>query len=296
MSRALVLGGGGPVGIGWEAGLVLGLADGGVDLARADQVVGTSAGSVVGAHLRLGTDMVVYAKGHTEAAARGDSDVPTAADIPPEQLAAFVNVVSDAFRASGPEEGRSLIGRYALGARTVVNDERFLSYFAELADRPWPAGFTCTAVETTTGRFTTWSSESGVELQRAVASSCAVPGIFPPVPIAGRRYMDGGMRSGINADMAKGHDVALVVAVVAHVLPPGMSDPRVELMATRQQAELDDLAASGTAVELVGPDAELLELTAWGLGLMDTSRAAAAFELGRRRGQQEAPRLLDSWG
>src|SRR5256885_17260994 len=54
MSRALVLGGGGPVGIGWEAGLLAGLADTGVVLGHADLVVGTSAGSVVGAQLTSG--------------------------------------------------------------------------------------------------------------------------------------------------------------------------------------------------------------------------------------------------
>jgi NTE family protein len=287
MSRALVLGGGGPVGIGWEAGLVLGLADGGVEVSRADLVVGTSAGSVVGAHIRLGTDLAVYAKGRTEAAARGDSDVPSTADLPPEQMMAFIDVVTEAFRATAHEPGRAVIGRYALEAQTIV--------IAELAERPWPEGFVCTAVEAATGRFVVWDTTSGVDLQLAVAASCAVPGIFPPVEVAGKRYMDGGMRSGINADVAKGHDVALVVAVVGHVLPPGMTDARVELMRTNQEAELADLAASGTAVEVIGPDQELLELTTWGLELMDTSKAGAAFEVGRRRGLAEAPRLLDHW-
>jgi NTE family protein len=295
MSRALVLGGGGPVGIGWEAGLVLGLADGGVEVGRADLVVGTSAGSVVGAHIRLGTDLAVYAKGRTEAAARGDSDVPSSADLPPEQMLAFIDVVTEAFRATAHEPGRAVIGRYALEAQTIVTPERQLSFFAELADRAWPDGFACTAVEAATGRFVVWDVTSGVDLQLAVAASCAVPGIFPAVEVAGKRYMDGGMRSGINADMAKGHDVALVVAVVGHILPPGMTDARVELMRTNQEAELADLAASGTTVEVIGPDQELLELTTWGLELMDTSKAGAAFEVGRRRGLAEAPRLLDHW-
>jgi NTE family protein len=48
MTRALVLGGGGPVGIGWEAGLLVGLAQSGVDVGAADTIIGTSAGSVVG--------------------------------------------------------------------------------------------------------------------------------------------------------------------------------------------------------------------------------------------------------
>ena len=55
--RALVLGGGGATGIAWEAGVVAGLADLGVDLRNADTMIGTSAGSVVAAHLRAGTDL-----------------------------------------------------------------------------------------------------------------------------------------------------------------------------------------------------------------------------------------------
>ena len=54
MSKALVLGGGGPVGVAWEAGLLAGLAEAGVDLSDADRIVGTSAGSIVGARLARG--------------------------------------------------------------------------------------------------------------------------------------------------------------------------------------------------------------------------------------------------
>ena len=52
--RALVLGGGGNTGIAWEAGVLDGLADGGVDPADSDLIVGTSAGAIVGAYLALG--------------------------------------------------------------------------------------------------------------------------------------------------------------------------------------------------------------------------------------------------
>ncbi len=52
-TRALVLGGGGPVGVAWESGLVAGLAEQGVQMAEADLFVGTSAGSVVGSQLSL---------------------------------------------------------------------------------------------------------------------------------------------------------------------------------------------------------------------------------------------------
>ena len=53
--------------------------------------------------------------------------------------------------------------------------------------------------------------ESGISLVDAVAASCAVPGIWPPVTIAGRRYMDGGVRSAANADVARGHDRIVIL-------------------------------------------------------------------------------------
>jgi hypothetical protein len=56
MTKALVLSGGGSVGIAWQTGLATGLARHGVDLSAADLIVGTSAGSAVGAQLALGGD------------------------------------------------------------------------------------------------------------------------------------------------------------------------------------------------------------------------------------------------
>ena len=57
MRRGLALGGGGVTGIAWETGLLLGLQDLGVDVTVADTVVGTSAGSVVGAQVTTGISL-----------------------------------------------------------------------------------------------------------------------------------------------------------------------------------------------------------------------------------------------
>src|ERR1700744_1531192 len=55
--RALVLGGGGVTGIAWETGLIAGLAGLGIDLAAADVIIGTSAGSLVGTDIACGQDL-----------------------------------------------------------------------------------------------------------------------------------------------------------------------------------------------------------------------------------------------
>ncbi|MBI2705507.1 MAG: hypothetical protein HYX32_09490 [Actinobacteria bacterium] len=80
-TRALVLGGGGPVGVGWEVGLAAGLGAAGVDLADADKVIGTSAGSITGAKLAGGADLdeLVATSGsmfETSAASTGADQIP----------------------------------------------------------------------------------------------------------------------------------------------------------------------------------------------------------------------------
>ena len=51
-----MLGGGGVTGVAWEIGVLAGLAARGVRLSAADLLIGTSAGSVVGALLAWGAD------------------------------------------------------------------------------------------------------------------------------------------------------------------------------------------------------------------------------------------------
>ena len=41
-----------------------------------------------------------------------------------------------------------------------------------------------------------------VSLEDAVNASCAVPTVYPPIPVGGRVLVDGGVRSGANADLA----------------------------------------------------------------------------------------------
>src|SRR6267378_5880441 len=86
MTRALVLGGGGPVGIAWESGLVAGLAQAGVDLGRADFTMGTSAGSFVGARLALGADAATLADPIIAQQIPGEQQRPVGGGGPPADL------------------------------------------------------------------------------------------------------------------------------------------------------------------------------------------------------------------
>lgn len=125
-------------------------------------------------------------------------------------------------------------------------------------------------------------------LHLAVAASCAVPGIFLPVTIGGRRYMDGGMRSDTNADLVAGYERVLIIAPIG---PNGTSGGLAAQRPVLREAE--QLRATGAQVELVVPDAE--SLSAFGLNLMDTSRRVSAAEAGLRQGEAVATNLYGLW-
>ena len=122
MDRALVLSGGGPVGIAWQSGLTVGLAEQGVQLRDADLIVGTSAGSVVGAQIALGRDLNEQVERYRQADARRASgpaaDAPDDSTAPDAQMQKLMEVMTGALTEDAdPEHARMLIGKFALEAR-----------------------------------------------------------------------------------------------------------------------------------------------------------------------------------
>lgn len=286
--RALVLGGGGPVGIAWETGLVAGLAEKGVNLSQASYILGTSAGSVVGANLALGrtpkTMLETQLKPPVRPAGQPSSEAP---DLRP-LMAHLIDLVSG---QKPPEQVRRDIGQWALSTPTIRTEHQFVGVFAKMfPDQGWTKNnFQCVAVDTGDGSYKVWNKDSGVDLASAVASSCAVPGIFPPVTINGRRYMDGGMRSATNADLATGYREVVVVAVTGG---PPTSDLAKRSGAVRVK-ELEALEDSGAHVDMIVPDAA--SRAAFGPNLMDSNHREQAARAGLAQGEAEAAALAPSW-
>jgi NTE family protein len=296
VTRALVLGGGGPVGVAWEVGLAAGLEQAGVRLVDADLFVGTSAGSIVGAMFALGRPTAeLLATQHTisnEEAPRGTTD--GAFDLAP-LIQQFIKLyTSDA----PPQQLRAEIGQFALEARVAMTEDEWLVTFqnsALIALGEWPAKpYVCTAVDAETGEFVTWTKDGGVPLVRAIASSCCVPGIFPPITINGRRYIDGGMKSATNADLAAGYERVVVVNVTGGMERRATAFPAlIERAKKRMDDELGAITSAGGQVEMILPDDE--SIAAMGTNLMDFKRRGEIADAGLRQGKLEAARLGDFW-
>ncbi|WP_328605783.1 patatin-like phospholipase family protein [Amycolatopsis sp. NBC_00345] len=290
VERALVLGGGGPVGYAWTAGLLSGLVDAGRDLRRAERIVGTSAGAIAGAQFALGVDV----------AAGLSTELNRRSEPSPYESAAtggigdLLSIFAGAARAADPDQARAAIGATALAAKTMTEEE-FLAGpgYASLAGQVWPPAFRATAVSATTGRLVVWSADSGVDLAKAVASSSSVPGFTPPVTMHGDRYMDGGARSSLNADLVAGARSVIVVSCTALTPPEGL-DPALAAPYEDQAAELDAIRAAGGSLAVIEPGPEFLALSGHGTRLMDMGLIPEAFQVGREQGAKEAPRL-DSW-
>jgi len=289
MSRALVLSGGGSVGIGWQTGIAAGLASEGVDLAEADFIVGTSAGSVVGAQIALGRDMGARLERYRNpppSEARPES----ARSVPPERLEQLMKVMADP-EGDTDDERRASIGRFALEAETGPEDA-FVDGFSRLASGPWPARYVCTAVNAQTGEFKVWDAETGVPLERAVASSCCVPGLFPPVTIGDARYIDGGMRSVANLDLAAGHEKVLLITLMSGDRP-AINERMAEAFKRRAEAERKAVTDAGGTIEVIAPDADAAKTM--GINLMDASLAGAAAEAGFKQGTSIASAISAFW-
>ena len=272
---ALVLGGGGITGIAWETGLLAGLAEAGIDLSRAETVVGTSAGSVVGAQVAGGDDLeTLYA--HQLKDASGE----IAASFGKSTMLRFLTYL---VLPGSSRTKRARLGRAAIRADTVHESERIAVIRARLGQREWPQRrLLITAVNAETGEFKVFDKDTGVGLVLAVASSCAVPLVWPPVSVNGHRYMDGGIRSPANADLAKGARHVVALAPIAR----GVGK------AAGVQSQLDRLGPNLRSV-MISPDDSALR--AIGRNVLDPARRAVSARAGREQAAAVAERVREVW-
>jgi len=273
-----VLAGGGVTGIAWELGFLSALHDAGADVvASADLVLGTSAGAAVGAQVTAGVPLEqLEALQLAPAEQSKEISVPLDIETFRKELADLVAGARD------PADARARVGRMALAAETVPEQVRRDVIAARLPSHEWPdRRLVLTAVDAETGQWLTFDKDSAISLVDATAASCAVPGVWPPVSANGHRYVDGGVRSFTNADLAAGHDRVLIV------VPLVLMDEQRALLAE----EMTQLAPGAILVA----EADQASAEAIGPNPLDPAARAAAARAGRRQGTELAETVRQFW-
>jgi NTE family protein len=271
---ALVLGGGGVTGIAWMTGILHGLAEAGAHVTPADLIIGTSAGSVVGAHLAAETHDL--ADLYASQLAPPDGEVSARLGT-----AVLLRYARAMITSRTPEAYGRKLGAYALTAATEPAEKRRAVLAERLRFGAWPErALAVTAVDALTGELRAFGKDSGVPLLDAVGASCAVPGVWRPVTIEGRAWIDGGMHSPANVQLAAGYDRVLVVA------PIGSGSGVIA--APRAQAAA--LTAAGARVEVITPGSAARK--AIGRNVLDPGRRAAAAGAGAAQAAAHADAVL----
>lgn len=267
--------GGGAPGAAWMLGMLEGLRTGGVDLGEADLIVGTSAGALAGAPLAgglLDRAVAIYERSQVP---------PFRAPVTSEEFMAAAGRAA----ASAPdpvEAVRCLANLDPVGSRLVSDDEATSLFAALLPSALWPEKqLVITAVDTDSVTRTTFDAGSGVDLLHSVRASCAVPGVFPSVTIDRRRYVDGGLRSPFNADLAAGHEIVIVLSPLR---TNGYVQPLLEAeIASLADATVHVIMADDASLVAIGPD------------LLSTETAEAAVDAGRAQAAREGDALKSIW-
>jgi len=274
------MGGGGLVGIAWELGVLAGLQEAaGLEPTAAAVIVGSSAGSVAGAQAALGKDLRALVDRQLRTAADATESVGTAeagAASAPRTIPQ--GILEAMMTATGTmEERAATVGKLALDADVPIDENAYVESFRSFLDTDaWPdVDLRVSTAEAETGRSVLWSRDDGIDLVRAVASSCAIPGFFPPVRFGDKRYVDG-PRGGYLARLAeeKALDGILFIGPNA-ALPPQFA----------RQVELEELAAAGMEVVMVTGGDVLVDI---GMNLMDPRLRARAAEAGLADGREAA--------
>ena len=293
---ALILGGGGAAGNAWEIGIIAGLAEAGLDMTQAaDLVVGTSAGATAAAQVRSGIPAFELLASVLSPPVQ---PVGQNRERPPSlpMATVFERMRAIGAAATSAADLQRAMGAFGLESDSILEPgagQRRAMVAARLPRPEWPdRPMIVVAVNAHTGELAAFDRDSGADLVDAVTASTALPGLVPTVSINGTRYIDGGVRSLDNADLASGYAHVVVLSPLggrSGPPPEGQFEGLRRLPGADLGSQVEDLRKQGSRVEVITPDAG--SRTAMGTNQMDPATRIPAARAGFAQGKQEATRV-----
>jgi NTE family protein len=172
-------------------------------------------------------------------------------------------------------------------------EQRRAMVAARLPHPEWPdRPMILVAVDAHTGQLAAFDRDSGVDLVDAVTASTAMPGLVPTHNINGTRYINGGVRSAENADLASGYANVVVLSPFggrSGTLPAGQFEGLRKFPGADLEGQVEGLRKQGSRVEVITPDAG--SQAAMGTNQMDLATRIPAARAGFAQGKLEATRL-----
>lgn len=264
--RGIALAGGGPLGAIWEIGALVALDEAlvGIDFLDCDAYVGVSSGSFVAAGLANGISPRAMHRMFIETEAADDPFEPELLLRPAfgEYLRRLATVPQLLLTATQQyleaPWSRGFFGSFQELARAVptgvFDNAGIEAYIARLfSARGRTNDFSklrrklfIVATDLDSGKVTPFGARgrTNVPISRAVLASAALPGLFSPVEINGRNYVDGVLMKTLHASVALREGVGLLLCI--NPLVPFNADAA----GRRAQGKPASLAKSGLATVL----------------------------------------------
>lgn len=290
---ALVLGAGGAAGQAWQIGVIAGLAEAGLDLTEAaDLVVGTSSGSTTAAWVRSGTPAADLLASVLSEPVRPVGQRRERPPSPP-MAAVFERMRAIGAAATSAADLQRAMGAFGLESDATfgpASGQRRAMVAARLPRHEWPdRPMIVVAVNAHTGELAAFDRDSGVDLVDAVTAATALPGMGPTVNINGVHYINGGVRSADNADLASGYANVVVLSPFSErsgPLPEGQFEGLRRFPGADLASQVEALRKQGSHVEVITPDTD--SRAAMGTNQMDPATRIPSARAGFAQGKQEA--------
>jgi len=275
-TRAVVLGGGGVTGMAWEIGIITALLQEGIDLADADVIIGTSAGSFVGSALASGYDMKkLYDSQFDQNTLEENTSVDS--EIMALWTEAFICGKDDKKKIG------KMLGDIAKKYPPKISREKRQSIVeSRLTTTLWPSKLKVTAIDAETGALHVFDKDSGTPLINAVNASGAVPGLWPLVTFDERDWIDGGMVSSTNAHLADYYDKVVILSPMPqkYGLVPSVKEDVAEM---QKRANVSLIVPNNDSILAIGKNP------------YDPAHAESSAKAGFNQGIKEVAVIYKTW-